>query len=259
MDTAFFSERDCVALRYDLTDCGIYICAPDVLVLFSDNFDFQHIQRDFIRGVLSEEELGNKLFVHELSSGEYGAVCANLRAYAAISKDIMQRWLYPLCPDSNLLPPATDVEVATDYFVSRRCMCAPLSSLGFCIPPILLLLGNKRHRLDKIGDLCCLQCSLPRSRRPSPHPDFTPCTCSLYCRKRLELLAHVTGFAHSYLNVSVCASWLYIDLYPCRPVWTTATGLQLRIHSYQLHDVIIVGQQSHSRIQMTVLLVWCCL
>jgi hypothetical protein len=106
---------------------------------------------------------------------------------------------------------------------------------------------------------CCLQCSLPRSRRPSPHPDFTPCTCSLYCRRRLELLAHVAGFAHSYLNVSVCASWLYIDLYPCRPVWTTATGLQLRIHSYQLHDVIIVGWQSHSRIQMTVLLVWCCL
>lgn len=125
VDTAFFSERDCLALRYDLTDCGIYICAPDVLVLFSDNFDFQHIQRDFIRGVLSEEELGNKLFVHELPSSEYGAVCANLRAYAAISKDIMQRWMYPFCPDSNLLPPATEADVATGYFVSRRCMCAP--------------------------------------------------------------------------------------------------------------------------------------
>lgn len=66
IDTTFFSERDSLNLRYDLADTGIYICAPDVLLLFSDNFDYQHIQRDFVRGVLSEEELGNKIFLHEL-------------------------------------------------------------------------------------------------------------------------------------------------------------------------------------------------
>ena len=77
MDTAFFSERDCVGLRYGVADAGIYICAPEVLLLFSDNFDFQHVQRDFLRGVLSEEELGNKLYLHELR-GEYAAqVCTS--------------------------------------------------------------------------------------------------------------------------------------------------------------------------------------
>jgi hypothetical protein len=61
-----------VAVRYDLHDAGVYVCAPDVLLLFSDNFDFQHVQRDFLRGVLSEQELGNKLYVHELAR-EYAA------------------------------------------------------------------------------------------------------------------------------------------------------------------------------------------
>lgn len=75
MDTAFFSERDHVCVRYALADVGIYICAPEVLLLFSDNFDFQHMQRDFLRGVLSEEELGNKLYVHELRGAYAAQVC----------------------------------------------------------------------------------------------------------------------------------------------------------------------------------------
>ena len=67
-DATFFSERDTVQLRLDLADAEIYICAPEVLLLFSDNFDYQMVRRDFITGVLSEEELGNKLYIHELEN-----------------------------------------------------------------------------------------------------------------------------------------------------------------------------------------------
>ncbi len=31
----------CAQVRTDLVDCGIYICEPDVLALFSDNWDYQ--------------------------------------------------------------------------------------------------------------------------------------------------------------------------------------------------------------------------
>ena len=41
-------------------------------------------------GVLSEEELGNKLYVHELSN-EYAAHIPNLRSFDAVSRDILQR------------------------------------------------------------------------------------------------------------------------------------------------------------------------
>ncbi|KAL4515961.1 hypothetical protein Ndes2437A_g06674 [Nannochloris sp. 'desiccata'] len=72
-----------------------------VLMLFSDNFDYQNVKRDFVSGVLSEEELGNKLYVHEVSK-EYLARVNSLRSYDAVSRDIMARWTYPLVPDTNL-------------------------------------------------------------------------------------------------------------------------------------------------------------
>ncbi len=41
LDAQNFSERDRVSLRTDLLDARVYICTPDVLMLFSDNFDYQ--------------------------------------------------------------------------------------------------------------------------------------------------------------------------------------------------------------------------
>ena len=97
----------------------VYVCAPEVLLLFSDNFDYQvatyacsvlphlyahsqknccmcvrlmylrfvlglqNVRREFVTGVLSEEELGNKIFIHELLHG-YAARVSNLRAYDAV-------------------------------------------------------------------------------------------------------------------------------------------------------------------------------
>ena len=41
IDADLFGERDAIQMRTDLLDTHICICAPEVLVLFSDNFDFQ--------------------------------------------------------------------------------------------------------------------------------------------------------------------------------------------------------------------------
>ena len=41
VDAHFWSETDSVEVRADLADTYIYICAPEVLLLFSDNFDYQ--------------------------------------------------------------------------------------------------------------------------------------------------------------------------------------------------------------------------
>lgn len=41
VDAVFYSERDAVQLRSDLLATHVYICAPEVLMLFSDNFDYQ--------------------------------------------------------------------------------------------------------------------------------------------------------------------------------------------------------------------------
>ncbi|BDA43794.1 Translation initiation factor eIF-2B subunit epsilon [Coccomyxa sp. Obi] len=103
IDAHFWGEADAVEVRTDLADTYIYICAPEVLMLFSDNFDFQNVRKDFVTGVLSEEELGQQLHVHELHR-DYAACVLNARSYDAISRDVLQRWTFPFVPDTNLLP-----------------------------------------------------------------------------------------------------------------------------------------------------------
>ena len=49
----------------------------------------QNVQRDFVLGVLSEEELGQTIHIHELYR-EYAACVQTLRAYDAVSRDILQ-------------------------------------------------------------------------------------------------------------------------------------------------------------------------
>jgi translation initiation factor eIF-2B subunit epsilon len=99
------------ALRYDLMDCHIYICNPQVLMLFTENFDYDDIRDDFIRGVIEDNILGNRLYGHVIKH-EYAARCKNLRTYDSISKDIVHRWTYPMVPDTNLLSD-------TNYSLSR--------------------------------------------------------------------------------------------------------------------------------------------
>lgn len=56
----------CGQVRADLLDTHIAICSPEVLMMFSDNFDYQSLKRDFVVGTLSEEELGKKIYLHIL-------------------------------------------------------------------------------------------------------------------------------------------------------------------------------------------------
>lgn len=101
LDSGFFDGRSAVTVRTDLIDTGIYICSHEVLMLFSDNFDYQNIRKDFVAGVLSEEELGNKLYVHEVKD-RYATRVRNVRCFAAVTRDILGRWTFPFVPDSNL-------------------------------------------------------------------------------------------------------------------------------------------------------------
>lgn len=49
----------------------------------------QNVQRDFVLGVLSEEELGQQIHIHELHR-EYATCVQTLRMYDAVSRDILQ-------------------------------------------------------------------------------------------------------------------------------------------------------------------------
>ena len=76
----------------------------------------QNIEHDFISGVLSEEELGNTMHVHEVESG-FACQVGNLRSYDAISRAILQRWSFPFVVDTGCLQ---NTEAKSAYSFKRQ-------------------------------------------------------------------------------------------------------------------------------------------
>ncbi|KZV79640.1 nucleotide-diphospho-sugar transferase [Exidia glandulosa HHB12029] len=89
-----------VDIRNDLIDCGIDVCAAEVLSLFQDEFDWQDMRRHFVRGVLTSDLLMKNIYCHVAREG-YAARVKDTKSYAAISKDVLARWAFPLVPDGN--------------------------------------------------------------------------------------------------------------------------------------------------------------
>lgn len=95
-------EHSELTIRTDLIDCFVDICSPDVPALFTENFDYQHIRRHFLHGILTDYDLYSKTIHTHIISDSYAARVRSFQTYDAVSRDIMSRWAYPLCPDSNL-------------------------------------------------------------------------------------------------------------------------------------------------------------
>ncbi|KZV47254.1 translation initiation factor eIF-2B subunit epsilon [Dorcoceras hygrometricum] len=98
LDKGLMIDNSSISLHNDKQDCYIDICSPEVLSLFTDNFDYQHLRRHFVKGLLLDDIMGYKIFTHEISA-RYAARVDNYRSYGTISKDIIQRWTYPFVPD----------------------------------------------------------------------------------------------------------------------------------------------------------------
>ena len=137
-----FKDHVEVEIRQDLIDCGIDICTPEVLAQWSDNFDWQMPRRGFLYGVLKDYETFQlTIHTHVVTDG-YAARVRNLRAYDAISKDVLSRWTYPLCPDTNLLVDQSyqlqkgnvykedGVVLARSCKVDRKCVLGKATSIG---------------------------------------------------------------------------------------------------------------------------------
>ena len=98
-----FDEHPEIDLHYDLLDCHVSVCSPEVPQLFSDNFDYQ-THYHFVRGLLVNEEImGHHIYTHFISD-QYAARVSNLHTYDAISQDVIHRWVYPLVPDNSSQP-----------------------------------------------------------------------------------------------------------------------------------------------------------
>ncbi|KAL6566007.1 hypothetical protein OROHE_005062 [Orobanche hederae] len=135
LDKALLVDNSSISLHNDKQDCYIDICSPEVLSLFTDNFDYQHLRRHFVKGLLVDDIMDYKIFTHEIHSS-YAARVDNYRSYDTISKDIIQRWTYPLVPDvlsfGNCVTKLERQGVyrASDVWLSRSAKIAPFTVIG---------------------------------------------------------------------------------------------------------------------------------
>ncbi|XP_011099797.1 translation initiation factor eIF-2B subunit epsilon [Sesamum indicum] len=135
LDKALLIDNSSISLHNDKQDCYIDICCPEVLSLFTDNFDYQHLRRHFVKGLLVDDIMGYKIFTHEIHSS-YAARIDNYRSYDAVSKDIIQRWTYPLVPDVQFFGNCvTKLERqgtyrASDIGLSRSAKIGPFTVIG---------------------------------------------------------------------------------------------------------------------------------
>ncbi|KAG9144862.1 hypothetical protein Leryth_018985 [Lithospermum erythrorhizon] len=135
LDKALLTDNLSLFVNNDKQDCYIDICSPEVLSLFTDNFDYQHLRRDFVKGLLLDDIMDYKIFTYEIHSS-YAARINNFRSYDTISKDIIQRWTYPLVPDVPFAGnSATKLERhgmyrASDIGQSRSAQVGPFTVIG---------------------------------------------------------------------------------------------------------------------------------
>uniref|UniRef100_K3WCE3 Translation initiation factor eIF2B subunit epsilon n=1 Tax=Globisporangium ultimum (strain ATCC 200006 / CBS 805.95 / DAOM BR144) TaxID=431595 RepID=K3WCE3_GLOUD len=100
--TVFLEDHASISLRSDLMDCYIDICSPEVLLKFAEDFDYQDLRQDFFHNEVQNYELGNKFYV-KIVTDEFAARVMDPRTYSGISHAILQRWVFPMVPDTNYL------------------------------------------------------------------------------------------------------------------------------------------------------------
>mmetsp|Transcript_31634 Transcript_31634/g.50502 ORF Transcript_31634/g.50502 Transcript_31634/m.50502 type:complete len:794 (+) Transcript_31634:290-2671(+) len=126
-----FDYHPTVEFRYNLLDCNIDICSPEMVLQIAENYDYQDLRRDYIRNEV-QNEIGYRITAHELTSpSDYACRVMSLRQYDAISKDIVRRWLYPLVPDVNWWSETSQYRFERGFrYCDRNIKTSRTSSIG---------------------------------------------------------------------------------------------------------------------------------
>ncbi|ODQ64868.1 translation initiation factor eIF-2B epsilon subunit [Nadsonia fulvescens var. elongata DSM 6958] len=135
IDPELLDESNDISVRNDLIDCHIDICSADIPALFQENFDYDNLRKDFVRGILTSDLLGKTIYTH-IVNDSYASRVENFQTYDAISRDIISRYTYPICPDSNLLDSQTysyqsgHIYKENDVVLAQSCMIKSATVIG---------------------------------------------------------------------------------------------------------------------------------
>lgn len=122
----------------NLEESGIYICSPELLTVFTENFDFQNISQSVI-GILNAEEadvMGDyTIYSSIVSDRKYTSRVSSIDLYHRVGMDILARYTHPLVPDNRF--DGTKYTFIRDRYqesnvkLSRSCKLIGYTSIGF--------------------------------------------------------------------------------------------------------------------------------
>lgn len=134
-DTALFRKHRFVAVRNDLQDSGVAVCSPEVLSKFKDDFDYRSMSQ-MIRGVINNELHDLKIFAALADEHSYTNRVSSLRRYHQVTGDVLKRWVFPLVPDTNVMPGSSwaytrpGVYKEASVHLHRDCKVFPTCAIG---------------------------------------------------------------------------------------------------------------------------------
>ena len=122
-------EHPNIEFRTNVLDCHVDICSPELLMQFSDNFDYQDIRRHFIENEVLNWELGMHVYSYFIEK-EYAARVHDPRTYHSVCRDIIRRWTYPMVPDAQLLLDSSYTHHGSYVYMEHGVQISPNAKLG---------------------------------------------------------------------------------------------------------------------------------
>ncbi|CDS06747.1 hypothetical protein LRAMOSA09274 [Lichtheimia ramosa] len=122
-----FENHSQFEFRNDLVDPFLDICSVEVPALFTENFDWQQLRKDFVHGILTSDILGKTIYT-EIVSEPYVARIQNEKLYDSVSNHMLNRWTFPIVPETNLHHGDEyqyirgNIYKASDVVLSRSCI-----------------------------------------------------------------------------------------------------------------------------------------
>lgn len=130
IDPELLENVDEFTIRNDLIDCRIDICSPLVPAIFQENFDYQTLRSDFVKGVLSSDILGKHVYAY--ITDEHASRVESWQTYDSISQDFIGRWCFPLTLDANIMPDQTYSYESAHVYKEKDVVLAQSCKIGKC-------------------------------------------------------------------------------------------------------------------------------
>ncbi|EGV64095.1 translation initiation factor eIF-2B epsilon subunit, GEF [Yamadazyma tenuis] len=143
LDPDLLEDVDELILRNDLIDCHIDICTPLVPQIFQDNFDYQLLRSDFVKGVLTSDLVKKTVYAYLTNGEEYAARVTSFLTYDAVAQDVISRWCYPVVPEVNLMPSHSYSYQFNHIYKEDKVILAQSCKIGNCTA-----IGNGTEILD---------------------------------------------------------------------------------------------------------------